>query len=100
MEPIPRDHVAGKLPRTVQRIIDRSRKLREVSVAHPHRRYREELTRQPALFEPLVVRHEEEPVRSLIDMRQPNRAAKCEAVLVPLEGILRPLAGERVLFSV
>src|SRR5262249_52025862 len=90
MEPVSRNHVAGKPLRAVKRIIDRSRNLREVSVAHLHRRYGEELTPQPALFEPLEVRHEEKPVLPVVDLRQPNRPAQREAVLVPLEGF--PLA--------
>ena len=100
MEPIPLNHIAGELLRAVERIVDGSRNFGEVSAAHLHRRHAKELTRQPALFVPLVVRHEKEPVRSLKDMGQPNGAAKGEPVLVPLEGILRPLAGERVLSRV
>ncbi len=100
MEPIRRDHIAGKLLRAVERIVDRSRDLGEVSVTHLHRRYREELTAQPALFESLEVRHEEEPVLPVVDLRQPNGAAQCESVLVPFERILRPLTCERVLFRI
>src|SRR5438093_3918901 len=85
VEPIPRNHVARKPLRAVERIIDRSGNLGEVSVAHLHRRYSEELTPQPALFEPLEVRHEEKPVLPVVDLRQPNRTAQREAVLVPLK---------------
>src|SRR5436309_12046910 len=100
MEPIPRDHIAGKLLRAVDGIVDRSRDLGEVSVTHLHRRYSEELTAQPALFESLEVRHEEEPVLPVVDLRQPNGSAQCESVLVPFERILRPLTRERVLFRI
>src|SRR5438552_15454288 len=97
MEPIPRDDVAVKPLCAVERIVDGSRNLGEVSVAHLHRRYGEELTPQPALFEPLEVRHEEEPVLPVVDLRQPNRAAQCEAVLVPLEGLPRAFTRECIL---
>src|SRR6266571_6625725 len=97
MEPIRRDHIAGKLLRAVERIVDRSRDLGEVSVTHLHRRYREELTAQPALFESLEVRHEEEPVLPVVDLRQPNGSAQCESVLVPLEGFPQPFTRECIL---
>src|SRR5437016_14486176 len=97
MEPISRNHVAGKLLRAVERIIDRSRNLGEVSVAHLHRRYGEELTPQPALFEPLEVRHEEQPVLPVVDLRQPNWTAQREAVLVPLKGLPQAFTSKCIL---
>src|SRR5881409_1096472 len=97
MEPIPRDDVAFKPLRAVERIVDRSRNLGEVSVAHLHRRYGEELTPQPALLEPLEVRHEEQPVLPVVDLRQPNRTAQREAVLVPLEGLPQAFTSECIL---
>src|SRR5256712_7417921 len=97
MEPIPRDDVAFKPLRAVERIVDRSRNLGEVSVAHLQRRYSEELTPQPALFEPLEVRHEEKPVLPVVDLRQPNRTAQREAILVPLEGFPQAFTSECIL---
>src|SRR5262249_18243606 len=94
---VSRNHVAGKPLRAVKRIIDRSRNLGEVSVTHLHRRYGEELTPQPALFESLEVRHEEKPVLPVVDLRQPNRTAQREAVLVPLEGFPQAFTSECVL---
>src|SRR5437899_6222340 len=97
MEPIPRDDVAVKPLCAVERIVDRSRNLGEVSVAHLHRRYGEELTPQPVLFVPLVVRHEEKPVLPVVDLRQPNRTAQREAVQVPLEGFPQAFTSECIL---
>src|SRR5438093_1089989 len=97
MEPIPRDDVAVKPLCAVERIVDRSRNLGEVSVAHLQRRYGEELTPQPALFEPLEVRHEEKPVLPVVDLWQPKRTAQREAVLVPLEGLPQAFTSECIL---
>src|SRR5437762_14157249 len=97
MEPIPRDDVAVKPLCAVERIIDGSRNLGEVSVAHLHRRYGEELTPQPALFEPLEVRHEEQPVLPVVDLRQPNWTAQRAAVLVPLTGLPQTFSSKCIL---
>ena len=43
----------------------------------------------PALPEGFVVRHEEQPVLSVEELRNPHWSAKGKAILVPLEWILR-----------
>src|SRR5690606_24185682 len=54
----------------------------EVARAHCRRHGREELRRGTARFEAFVIRHEEQPVLAVEDLRNLDGAGECETVLV------------------
>src|SRR5262245_47429692 len=78
LDPVRLDHVAGKLLRAIEWVINWCRNLREISVAHLHRRHCEKRPACPAFAEALKVRHEEQTIGPFVDLWQPNRTAQCE----------------------